>query len=137
MSRLSRMSHRLHSKVVQQDVTAMNEIPSPQRGPWRYKYERRIEREINVYRVDESREVIFPTDYGKPMGVAFMKDGSGQCLMAYQHLAQHQTKQAITPRWNAEKQSCELIWGDDTDHPLEVQQVSQKALEPLFFDTNQ
>ena len=54
-----------------------------------------------------------------------------------QNLTRRGPNQHVTPRWNAEKQSCELIWDDDTDHPLGVQEVSQKALEPLFFDTDQ
>ena len=37
--------------------------------------------------------------------------------------------------WDMETPSCGLIWDGKEDRLLEVWQVSQKALAPLFFDT--
>ena len=37
---------------------------------------------------------------------------------------------SVTPRWNESECKCDLFIGDE---PHELWQVSQKALEPLFF----
>ena len=45
-------------------------------------------------------------------------------------IAPKETRYEVTPKWNAESGSCELFIGNDV---LEVWQVSQRALSPLFF----
>ena len=124
-------------KAVQEDVAAMNKLPADQRRNLHYTYERPNNRQANVYAEDASGSI--PTHYSfrVPMAVILTKEANGQCIQIQQKITQHGENVDVIPRWNAEKQSCELIWGDETNRPLEVQQVSQKALEPLFFGTDQ
>lgn len=122
-------------KAVQEDVAAMNKLPAQERMNRQYKYKRHRGDQAGVSVADEYGDIA--TNYSRtvPMSVIFAKDANGRCIQIQQKITRPGEDEGVTPRWNAEKQSCELIWGDDTNHPLEVQQVSQKALEPLFFDT--
>ena len=56
------------------------------------------------------------------MGVLFTKvvDASGQRIHIQFNLTQAGSYKDVTLSWNAEKLSCELVWGDETARPLEV-----------------
>ena len=121
--------------VVQQDVAAMNELPAEQRRrPFKYKYDRRYNEQAIVFRTDEFGAIL-PTNFGSnvAMAVIFEKFGGGDLIQIRQNLAQGTMKQDVTLDWNEKELSCGLIWDEDKTHPLEVWQVSRKALEPLFF----
>ena len=117
----------------------MNKLPADERwGQRKYVYENPHKAMSTVSRTNQFGNPL-PTVYDPRViaAVIFEKDAIGERIRIRQNLTRRGTNQHVTPRWSAEKQSCELIWGGDTDHPLGVQEVSQKALEPLFFDTDQ
>lgn len=124
-------------KAVQEDVAAMNKLPAQERMNLQYKYERRLPGQAGVFVAGEYGPLATDYNHTVPMSVIFTKEGNGRCIQIQRKITRPGENADVTPRWNAEEQSCELIWDDDTNHPLEAQQVSQKALEPLFFDNKE
>ena len=62
---------------------------------------------------------------------------SGQGIKIIQHFLKHSEDHEVTLIWNAESLSRQLIWDGNKDRSLEIWQVSQKALEPLFFSDDE
>lgn len=120
-------------KAVEQDVDTMKTVPPEQRGPCQYKYTKQYDHQAIVFRTDEFGDNLSSSPGSSvPMAVIFERAPDGQSIQIRQHLMQGNENHNVTLRWNAEKVSCELVWGDEKD-PREVWQVSQKALAPLFF----
>ena len=124
-------------KAVEQDVEAVNELPAEQRGHHKYKYNPQLTG-ASVSRTFEDGEPV-PTDHNLnlQLSVVFKNDASGQGIKINQHFLKHSEDHVVTLIWDAENLSCQLIWDDHKDRPLEIWQVSQQALEPLFFSDNE
>ena len=104
--------------VVERDVADMNGLTEEQRRGYSFSAEREDEGRYPSLTVRRTE----PTE--KDSVVSFMKmrdmiavGGSGQSF-------------EVVPRWNNETSSCNLYVDGNR---IEVWEVSQKALEPLFF----
>ena len=122
-------------KNVQRDVDVINKLPAKERRSRKYVYEKQDEETSAVYRTDEGgHRLLTVEDSDVEVAVIFEKYAFDKRIKIRQDImGRNLISQVITLRWNAEKLSCGLIWSGE-DPLLEVWQVSQKALAPLFFD---
>ena len=124
-------------RAVEQDVEAVNDLPVEQRGPCKYRYTPQLTG-ASVFRTFEDGDPV-PTDHNLnlQLSVFFKNDASGQRIKINQHFLKHSEDHVVTLIWDAKNLSCQLIWDGNKDLPLEIWQVSQKALEPLFFSDDE
>ena len=124
-------------KAVQQDVDVMNALPAERRRHRHYVYQQQHERGAVVFCTDQDdTELVTKYNANIPVSVIFANAADTSSIQIHQNLIQRVRDQDITLSWNTETLSCGLIWDGKEDHRLEVWQVSQKALGPLFFDTD-
>ena len=65
--------------------------------------------------------------------VKFEKDRVNERIKISTNVPNQPVNWYVGITWNAETLSCDLIVSDDLSHVFKVWQVSQKALEPMFF----
>lgn len=123
-------------KAVQQDVDAMNALPAERRRHRHYVYQQH-ERGAVVFCTDQDgTELVTKYNVNILVSVIFANAADTSSIQTHQNLIQRVRDKDVTLSWNTETLSCGLIWDGKEDHRLEVWQVSQKALGPLFFDTD-
>ena len=124
-------------KAVQQDVDAMNALPAERRRHRQYVYQQQHERGAVVFCTDQDgTELVTKYNVNIPVSVIFANAADTSSIQIHQNLIQRVRDKDVTLSWNTETLSCGLIWDGREDRRLEVWQVSQKALGPLFFDTD-
>ena len=124
-------------KAVQQDVDAMNALPAHQRRHRHYVYQQQHERGAVVFCTDQDgTELVTKYNASIPMSVIFATAADTSSIQIHQNLIRRVRDKDVTLSWNTETLSCGLIWDGQEDRRLEVWQVSQQALGPLFFDTD-
>ena len=104
-------------QVVERDVADFNGLSDGQRGGRKFKFNSNEEGTHPFFTVEEE---------GGDMSVEFLLtphsirvNGGGEIVSFY-------------PRWNIAERTCKLCQRDK-DTPLEVWEISQMALSPIFF----
>ena len=112
---------RALDEIIERDVREANRVaPESQYGQTAFEFERNPDGITSRIQVRRTRRVEVPEQ-----SVTFEKQANGIKVSGYPDVSFH-----VIPNWDAESASCKLQV-DGTPH--EPWQVSQRALEKLFF----
>ena len=118
-------------EAVKKGAKAMSDLPPEKLGNVQYACGKQNGTLAFIVRKDENKNRISSDEYPTDQ-VVLVKDAAERRIRIHLNSKDDPIHQSFALRWNVEKQVCELVLDGNADRSLEVWQVSQEALVPLF-----
>ena len=120
-------------KAVEKGAKAMSDLPWEKRGYVKYACNKQGGSLAFIFHTNESgRRILSDENPDQTNQVVLVKDAAERRIQIHLNSTGQPIYRDFAPRWNVEKQVCELVLDGNADRSLEVWQVSQEALVPLF-----